>query len=60
MALVFLPVIVFVVLVVVGCPFAFIMGLTGASHLFQLDLKEWLTFFHRKCFMELIHSATPV
>lgn len=50
MALVFFPVIVFVVLVVVGCPFAFIMGLTGASHLFSIGFEGMANILSQKMF----------
>lgn len=50
MAVVFLPVIVFVVLVVVGCPFAFIMGLTGVAHMYSFGYEGIANILSQKMF----------
>ena len=48
--MVFLPVIVFVILVVVGCPFAFIMGLTGVAHMFSFGYEGVANILSQKMF----------
>lgn len=48
--MVFLPVIVFVILVVVGCPFAFIMGLTGVAHMFSFGYEGIANILSQKMF----------
>jgi tripartite ATP-independent transporter DctM subunit len=46
----FLPIIVFVVLVVFGCPFAFIMGLTGVAHLASIGYEGIANILSQKMF----------
>ena len=48
--MVFLPIITFIVLVIVGCPFAFIMGLTGFAHLFSIGYDGIANILSQKMF----------
>ena len=45
-----LPIIMFVVLIVAGCPFAFVMGLTGVSHLFSIGFEGIADILSQKMF----------
>jgi len=45
-----LPVIVFIVLVVAGCPFAFMMGLTGVAHLYSIGFQGIADILSQKMF----------